>query len=87
MPASTIPSGPYLGFTHTELLTELTRYKNAVKQSASRLSGASVNGQSYTFGPRGDWSLDEWQQHLQAALAYFGAAEIPPGDRAVVRFA
>ncbi len=85
--ASTVPTGPYFGFTKPELDTELARYKAAVKQSADRLAGASVNGQSFTFGPRGDMSLAEWQQSLQAALAYFGAAEEPLGSDVVVRFA
>lgn len=83
--ASTIPTGPYFGFTKLELDQELLRYKAAVKQSGSRLQGASQNGQSYTFGNRSDMSLAEWQQALQAALAYFGAAEEPPGDSVVVR--
>jgi hypothetical protein len=85
--SQTIPSGPYFGFTKPELDQELTRYKAAVKGSGSRLAGASQNGQSYQFGPRGDWSLDEWQQHLQAALAFFGAADEPQGNTQVVRFA
>jgi len=85
--AQTIPSGPYFGFTAPELDAELVRYKAAVKQSGSRLAGASQSGQSYQFGPRGDWSLADWQEHLQAALAYFGAADEPPGSNVVVRFA
>ncbi len=83
--AQTIPSGVYFGFTKTELQTELERYKDAVKTSASSLQGASQNGQSYSFGPRQDMNLAEWQQELQAALAYFGLAECPPRDRQVVR--
>ena len=84
--SSTIPSGPYFGFTKPELDAELLRYKAAVKQSASRLAGASVNGQSYTFGPRADMSLAEWQQALQDALAYFGAADPVPTSDSPVRF-
>jgi hypothetical protein len=82
----TIPSGPYFGFTKPELDAELVRYKAAVKQSASRLAGASVNGQSYTFGPRADMSLAEWQIALQAALAHFGAADPAPSDTIVNGF-
>lgn len=84
--ASTVPTGPYFGFSLPELNTELARYKAEVKRSGSRLQGASQNGQSYTFGPRGDWTLDEWQQHLQAALAYFGAADEPASDTVAVKF-
>lgn len=82
----TIPSGPYFGFTRAELDAELVRYKAAVKQAGSRLAGASQSGQSYQFGPRSDWNLAEWQEQLQAALAYFGAADEPPGSDVVVRF-
>lgn len=83
--AQTIPSGPYFGFTQAELTAELTRYKQAVRQSGSRLAGASQSGQSYQFGPRGDWTLEEWQVQLQAALAYFGAADEVAAARTVVR--
>lgn len=82
----TIPSGPYFGFTLPELQAELARYKAAVKTSASPLAGASQNGQSYQFGPRQDMSLAEWQVALQAALAFFGRADEPPGSDEVVRF-
>ncbi len=84
--SQTIPSGPYFGFTKTELQTELERYKSAVKQSGSSLIGASQSGQSYQWGPRGDWNLAEWQDNLQAALAFFGLADCPPGSNEVVRY-
>lgn len=83
--SQTIPSGPYFGFTLPELRAELIRYKEQVKSSGSRLTGASQNGQSYQFGPRADWNIQEWQENLQAALAWFGQADNPPGDTAVVR--
>lgn len=82
----TIPSGPYFGFTLPELRQELVRYKAAVKQAGSPLAGASVNGQSFSFGPRRDMSLSEWQIALQDALAHFGEADAAPGSTAVVRF-
>jgi hypothetical protein len=82
--AQTIPSGVYFGFTKTELQTELTRYKAAVKTSASNLIGASQNGQSYSFGPRQDMSLSDWQQELQQALAFFDLADdLAPPQTAV----
>lgn len=86
MSAQTIPTGPYFGFTLVELRAELARYKEEVKSSGNRLAGSSQNGQSYTFGPRADLSLAEWQTELQAALAYFGAADEPPSSDVVVRF-
>jgi hypothetical protein len=84
--ASTVPTGIYFGFTKPELNDELARYKAAVKQSGSNLVGAGINGQSFTFGPRGDMSLEQWQQELQAALAYFGDGDAPSGSAQVVRF-
>lgn len=77
--ALTIPTGIYFGFTKAEIQDELLRYKDEVKLAASTLSGASQNGQSYTFGPRKDLSLSDWQEELQAAMAFFGLAyELAP---------
>lgn len=81
----TIPNGHYFGFSKAELQAELLRYKDEVRKASSALGGASLNGQSFTFGPRRDLSLAEWQLALQDALAYFGAAEAIPGDTEVVR--
>lgn len=89
MTAETVPAGPYFGFSLPELESELTRYKAARVESGSRLQAASVNGQSYSFGPRGDWSLDEWQIQLQAAFAYLDPSRFPanfPSNSAVGMF-
>lgn len=72
--ALTIPTGVYFGFTKAEIQAELERYKTEVKASGSGLSGASQNGQSYTFGKREDMTLAQWQEELQAAMAFFGLA-------------
>lgn len=86
MPSSSevVPVGPYFGFTlpagtqsGNNLEDELTRYMTARRQSGTRLVGATVNGQNYQFGPRGDWSLDEWQQQLQCAFAYLDPGRFP----------
>lgn len=73
-------SGPYLGFTKAELLDELDRYKAAAKLAGSRLTGSTVNGQSFTFGPRGDWSLAQWSKQLQAALSLVDPTYRPPSQ-------
>ena len=83
--ANTIPSGVYFGFTKTELKEEFERYKAAVKTSGSDLVGSQVNGQSYSFGPRNDMSLGQWQIALQDALAYFDEACPVPSGNEVVR--
>lgn len=82
--AQVVPTGPYFGFTLTtgtnsgaNLEDELTRYQAARIQSGSRLLGANVNGESYQFGPRGDWTLEEWQMQLQAAFYYLDPGRYP----------
>ncbi len=98
MPSTTevVPCGPYFGFAlqsgtqgGSNLEDELTRYMTARRQSGSRLAGASVNGQSFQYGPRGDWNLDEWQSNLQAAFNYLDPGRFPmqgPTNAAVAAF-
>ena len=92
-----VPSGPYFGFTLTagtnsgnNLEDELTRYLAARSQSGSRLTASGINGQSFQFGPRADWSLDEWQMQLQAAFYYLDPGRYPlqpPTNSSAVAFA
>lgn len=84
-PSNRVISGPYLGFTKAELLVELDRYKAAAKTAGSRLIGASVNGQSFSYGPRGDWSLQQWSRQLQKALAMVDPSYTAPSNTMVVR--
>lgn len=80
MPTTTsevVPTGPYFGFTRKEMLAELERYKKARKRSGSNLLSSNINGQSFTFGPRQDWSLDEWQIAIQCSLYYISPGEFP----------
>lgn len=87
--AEVVPSGPYFAFTLSELNDELTRYKAARVQSGSPLLNASVNGQSYGFGPRRDWTIDEWQVQLQAAFYFLNPGLFPmaaPTNAAVAAF-
>ncbi len=83
---SKVPHGVYFQYTKAELDEQVIAYKAAVKEASSRLTGASIGGQSFTFGPRGDMSLEQWQIELQNALAYFGAADFAPSPTQVVRF-
>lgn len=79
-------SGPYAGFTRAEMQTEFARYKAALTTSGSALSGASVNGQSLSFGPRRDWTLLEWGRQVQAALAQVDPQFCAPSQSVAVRF-
>ena len=72
--AQTIPAGIYFGFNKAQIQAELPRYIGEVQLMGSPLVGASQNGQSYTFGPRKDLTLQDWQMELQAAMAFFGLA-------------
>lgn len=69
MPLPTVATGPYRFFTKPELDAEQQRYKTAVKTAGSALASSTQNGQSLTFGPRRDWSLEEWAEHLSGAYA------------------
>jgi hypothetical protein len=70
--ATTVSAGPYRFFTRAELDTEQARYKAAMQRSGSDLAGAAANGASFQFGPRRDWSLQQWADHLAAAYAQLG---------------
>lgn len=70
--AQTVQTGPYFGFTASELETELERYKAAVRKAThgpGAIQSASVNGRSFSYGNAQGWSLDEWQAEIQDALA------------------
>lgn len=79
-------SGPYAGFTRAEMQAEFARYKAQLTSSGSALLGASVNGQSLSFGPRRDWSLNEWSRQVQAALAQVDPSFCAPSSTIRVRF-
>jgi len=74
MPLPTVATGPYRFFTKAQLDTEQARYIAAVQTAGSALAGSTQNGQSLTFGPRRDWSLKEWGEHLAGAYA-----QVAPG--------
>lgn len=86
--AQTVLAGPYIFFTLAELEAEKLRYKEAVKESGSDLAGGSVNGQSFQFGPRRDWSLVEWGDNLLFAFSQLvpGKYGCPQGNRSTADF-
>lgn len=85
-PSNKVISGPYFGFTRAEMRAEYDRYKEAMQKSGSRLSGAAISGQSFTYGPRGDWSLTTWARELQAALAQVDPDFCTPSSTIAARF-
>lgn len=84
--SSKVITGPYFGFTKAEMRTEYDRYKAEIQKSGSRISGASISGQSFTYGPRGDWSLQTWAVNLRSALAQVDPDFLPPSGQIVTRF-
>jgi hypothetical protein len=68
------------------MLAEFQRYKTELLASGSSLQGASVNGQSLSFGPRRDWSLTAWGRQVQAALAQVDPSFCSPSSTIRVRF-
>ncbi len=80
-----VQSGPYAGFTKTEMDTEWARYKAALQKSGSSLIGASIGGQSLQFGPRHDWTLDAWGRQVRQALSQVSPDFIAPSSQIQVR--
>jgi hypothetical protein len=79
-------SGLYAGFTRAEMLAEWERYKTQLQSSGSRLSGATINGQQYQFGPRADMSLTEWSRQIRFALSQVDPDYLAPQSSIGVRF-
>lgn len=68
---TSVPYGPYFGFTRAELERELARYKSEVKRRSDfGVTASSSGGKSFTFGPTGNWSLARWASELQQAFAF-----------------
>lgn len=85
---SLVPAGPYRGFTKAELIGEANRCREARKAAASNLASASINGSSYSFGPRQDMTLQQWTDAIYDALAYFDPSTYAPapGNSTVIGF-
>lgn len=81
---ATVQDGPYAGFTLVEMRAEFDRYKEALTTGAGdQLIGTSVNGDSLQFGPRADWSLNEWGRQVRWALSQVSADVKPPRSSTV----
>ena len=79
-------SGPYAGFTKAEMIVEWNRYKTELQKCGSRLMGATVNGQNFQFGPRGDMGLTTWGRALRMALSQVDPGWIAPSSTIAIRF-
>jgi len=87
--SATVPYGPFRGCT----IADLRSAKRAFVASAAsggfnnKLTGASVNGQSYTFSDQ-EYSREEFGEQLAAAFQSLGSDEFgaPIGNKAAVRF-
>ena len=89
MALNTVPVMPYLGFSLAEMQAELARYKAALQAltpGASNIVSASANGSSFTYGPNGTWSLEQWGAEIQAALAWVDDNAIEQAGETVAVF-
>jgi hypothetical protein len=69
----TVQSGLYRFFTRAQLDGERIRYIGEVQKANTRLIGAAINGQSYTFSVAGrEMSLAEWGDALADAYNQLG---------------
>ena len=84
---SIVTHGVYFGFTLAELEAELIRYKAAVSAAGSDVVSESIAGESFSYGPRRDMSLDQWQAELQTALYMVDPDnyQLPLPDRGGIR--
>ena len=78
--------GPYTGFTKAEMKSEWDRYKTELQGSGSRLMGSSIHGDSFQFGPRSDWTLQEWGRAIRYALSQVDPDWLAPSQAIQVRF-
>lgn len=51
---------------------ELSRYHTATETMGSDLSSAAYGGTSFTYGPRRDMNLQQWQEAIQEAFYQLG---------------
>ncbi len=82
MAYATVPTGPFQGWTKSEILARQQVLKAALKDRApgmGLLTGATVNGQSFSYDVRspGSWSIPEETALLQEAIAYVDDTAIP----------
>lgn len=89
MALSAVPVPPYPGFSLAEMQAELARYKStlqALTPGASNIVSASANGSSFTYGPNGTWSLEQWGAEIMAAMAWVDDSVIDQPGETVAAF-
>ena len=73
MALATVPCGPFVGWTATEINTRLATLKTYLinrTPGEGQLTAASVNGKSFTYATHGGMSVAEEIAALQEALAW-----------------
>jgi hypothetical protein len=85
----TVPYGPFRGCTIADLRSAKRAYVNSASAGGfnSKLSGASVNGQSYSFSGQ-EYTREEFGEQLAAAFLSLGSDEfgLPLGHSGAARF-
>lgn len=72
MALATVDAGVYLGRDLAYMQAELARYQAAfdsITPGPRNIISASANGSSFTYGPGGSMSLNEWRAEIQWALS------------------
>ena len=72
MALATVDAGVYLGRNLAYMTAELARYQTAfdgITPGPRNIISASANGSSFTYGPGGGMSLDQWRSEIQWALS------------------
>lgn len=89
MAYDTVQAGIYWGFTLAEMQTEAARYKAEVQKVVGgprNVVGASVNGKSFSYGPQGSLTLDQWQAEIQDAMSQVDDDTIALPNATIARF-
>lgn len=89
MAYATVPVMPYFGYSLARMQAELAKYHaamDAMTPGPNNIVSASANGSSFTYGPNGVWSLDQWGVEIQAALSWLDDSVINPSNAAVATF-
>lgn len=84
-----VPVRPYIGYSLAKMQAELAKYHAAMEAMTpgpNNIVSASANGSSFTYGPNGVWSLEQWGAEIQAAMSFVDDSFISEDQETRVRF-
>lgn len=87
--SSVVPYGPFRGCTIADLRSAKRAYVASAQSGGfnNKLSGASVNGQSFSYSGQ-EYTREEFGEQLAAAFISLGSSEfgLPIGNTGAARF-